>query len=434
MRQSKLFVKTLRDNPKDEVSANARLLVRAGFVDKLMAGVYTYLPLGLRIIKNLEEIIRQEMNALGGQEISMPALHPLENYVKTGRDKIDVLFHTQSLTGNKLVLGQSHEEVVVPLIKKFIHSYKDLPLAVYQIQTKFRNELRAKSGIFRGREFIMKDMYSFHLQEDDFNKFYELAIKAYNKIFERVGIGKETFFTYASGGTFSKYSHEFQTLTDSGEDIIYLCEKCRRAVNREVRKEIPKCPNCGNEKASVKKSIEVANIFPLNTKFSDAFGLTVKDERGNDKPVIMGCYGIGLGRLMGAIAETHHDEKGLIWPMSLAPFEVHLIEITPNSKNLKVKKSAEKLYQDLLAKDIQVLYDDRDDKTPGEKFADADLIGIPWRAVISEKTLIQRKIELKRRDSNKMELVSQEALFRKLKTLKTTSKKTFLDSNKFFRF
>lgn len=417
MKYSRLFVKTLREDPKDEVSANARLLVRAGFVDKLMAGVYSYLPLGFRVLKKIEAVIREEMNALGGNEILMPALHPLENYVKTGRDKIDVLFHTESVTGNKFVLGQSHEEVVVPLVKKFIQSYKDLPLAVYQIQTKFRNELRAKSGIFRGREFMMKDMYSFHLAEDDFNKFYERAAGAYRKIFDRVGIGKETFFTYASGGTFSKYSHEFQTLTEAGEDTIYLCEKCRVAVNKELREEMPKCPKCGGEKAIVKKSIEVANIFPLKTRFSDAFGLSVKDEKGQDHPVIMGCYGIGLGRLMGAIVEINHDERGIRWPEDVAPFKVNLIELCSGvrCRMSGVSKAASRLYDDLLAKGVEVLYDDREDKTPGEKFADADLIGIPLRVLVSEKTIRQDVVEIKRRDSEKSELVSKQQLFQKFK-------------------
>ncbi len=405
MRQSQLFTKTLREAPKDEVASNAILLIRAGYIDKLMAGVYSFLPLGLRVLKKIEGIIREEMNAMGGQEILMPALHPLENYTKTGREKIDVLFHTEAVTGNKLVLGQSHEEVVVPLVQKFIRSYRDLPRAVYQIQMKFRNELRAKSGILRGREFLMKDMYSFHLAEDDFETYYQKVIDAYIRVFSRAGIADSTYLTHASGGTFSRFSHEFQTLTESGEDTIHLCERCRVAVNGEIRKETPECPMCGGTEAIVKKSIEVGNIFPLKTKFSDAFGLTVKDQKGTDTKVVMGCYGIGLTRLMGAIAELHHDEKGLRWPASVAPFDAHLIDLRSKKQEVRSKDETENLYRDLQNAGIEVLYDDRVDITPGEKFADADLIGIPWRIVVSEKTLEKQAFELKRRDAEEVELV-----------------------------
>ena len=415
MRQSTLFTKTLKEAPKDEVALNAVLLLRAGYIDKLMAGVYSFLPFGLRVLKKIEGIIREEMNTAGGQEILMPALHPLENYTKTGREKIDVLFHTESVTGNKLVFGQSHEEVFVPLVQKFIHSYRDLPLSVYQIQTKFRNELRAKSGIFRGREFIMKDMYSFHLTEEDFEAYYQKMIEAYRRVFERAGIADATFLTHASGGTFSRYTHEFQTLTEAGEDTIHLCARCRVAVNEEIREENPACPQCGGTEATVKKSLEVGNIFPLKTRFSDAFGLTVNDQGGAHTNVVMGCYGIGLTRLMGAIAELHHDEKGLRWPASVAPFDAHLIEIRSQNQESRSKDEAENLYRDLQDAGIEVLYDDRDDKTAGEKFADADLIGIPWRVVVSEKTAAQGKVELKMRDSEKVTLLASDELLKKLK-------------------
>ncbi len=257
MRYSQLFTKTQRAAPKDEASANAQLLIRAGFIDKLIAGVYTYLPLGLRVLKNIESIIREEMNAVGGQEVLMPTLHPLENYAKTGRQAIDVLFRTELKNGTELLLGQSHEEIVVPLVQRFVESYKDLPVAVYQIQTKFRNELRAKSGIFRGREFLMKDLYSFHANEKDFEAYYETVKQAYVKIFSRCGVGDSTYITHASGGTFSKYSHEFQTVTEAGEDTIYLCRKCRIAVNKEIRAETPACPQCGSTDAEEKRAIEV---------------------------------------------------------------------------------------------------------------------------------------------------------------------------------
>ena len=420
MLQSELFGKTLRESPKDEVSKNADLLIRGGFVAKEIAGIYSFLPLGLRVLNKIGNIIRHELNeTLAAQEILMPALHPIENYEKTGRDKIDVLFHTELASGGRLVLGQSHEEIVVPLARRFVSSYRDLPLGLYQIQTKFRNELRAKSGLLRGREFIMKDLYSFHADEKDFEKYYEQAKIAYKNIFAKVGLGDRTYLTFASGGTFSKYSHEFQTLTDAGEDTIYLCEKCEIGINNEIIGEQKKCPQCGaaKEKLAQKKAIEVGNIFPLKTRFSDAFGLSYTDEEGKKHPVIMGCYGLGLGRVMGAIVEVHNDKNGIIWPESVAPYKVHLIEL--RTKNLELSDDpvpgvAGKLYNDLLAKGVEVLYDDRGDKTAGEKFADADLIGIPWRVVVSEKTLSQRMVELKARNSGNVILVPAQNIYQRI--------------------
>jgi len=403
MRQSRLFTKIEKNPPKDEESLNALLLERGGFIHRLMSGVYSYLPLGLLVLKKIEQIIREEMNAVGGQEVLMPALHPLENYIKTGRENISDLFHTALGNGSKFVLGQSHEEVVVPLVQHYAHSYKDLPLAVYQIQTKFRNELRAKSGLFRGREFPMKDMYSFHLTEDDFEKYYDVVKKAYIKIFERAGIGGKTYFTYAAGGTFSKFSHEFQMLTPAGEDTIYTCEKCRIAVNDEIKDVHKNCPECGGALSGPKKAIEVGNIFPLKTKFSGAFGLTVKNEEGKEVPVFMGCYGIGLSRLMGAVAEVCNDQNGLIWPESVAPFSVHLVYLRSDDKN--VRAEADKLYEKLTVEGTPVLYDDREDKSAGEKFAESDIIGIPVRAVVSEKTLKSASVELKGRGEKDFKLV-----------------------------
>ncbi|MEK9175482.1 MAG: aminoacyl--tRNA ligase-related protein, partial [Patescibacteria group bacterium] len=358
------------------------------------------LPLGLIVLKKIENIIREEMNRVGAEEILMPALHPVENYEKTGRQAIEDLFHTTLNNKKKLVLGQSHEEVVVPLIQKYISSYRDLPLAVYQIQTKFRNELRAKSGLFRGREFIMKDLYSFHLSEDDLDVYYKLVQTAYQKIFDRVGISAKTFLTYAGGGTFSKTSHEFQTITESGEDTILICDKCHIAVNEGDLNLFPKCPKCGGELGKSTKSVEVANIFPLKSRYSDAFGMKVKDNNGQDKSVIMGCYGIGVTRLMGVVAELFCDEKGLIWPQEIAPFAVHLIGLSNN-----VKAEAEKLYEALQKANVAVLYDDRDSSSAGEKFADFDLIGIPIRVVLSDKTIDQKKVEVKYRTSQKIELI-----------------------------
>ncbi|MBI4121661.1 MAG: hypothetical protein HY470_01750, partial [Candidatus Ryanbacteria bacterium] len=381
--------------------------VRGGFVDKLMAGVYTFLPLGLRVVNKISNIIREEINAICGQEILMPTLHPIENYRATGRDNIDILFHTQLVSGGEIVLGQSHEEVVVPLVKKYVDSYRDLPLAVYQIQTKFRNELRPKSGIFRGREFLMKDLYSFHRDEADFEVYYKKARSTYEKVFARVGIGDKTYYTHASGGTFSKYSHEFQTLTDVGEDTIYICEKCHIAVNDEIVKEIgsacPQCRDAGIMKNS-RKAIEVGNIFPLKTRYADPFGLAYKDENGENRPIIMGCYGIGISRLMGAIAELSADERGIVWPLAVAPFAVHVLSLSDN-----VKSDVQKVIDALEKKGVETLFDDREGKTPGERFSDADLVGCPWRVVVSEKTAAAGKIEIKKRreaDSTLMDIDS----------------------------
>lgn len=403
MLQSKLFYKTSKEAPSDAEAISHKLLVRAGFIDQLMAGVFSFLPLGFRVLKNIEKIIRNNIELIGGQEILMPSLNPKENWEKSGRwTDLDVLFKLKGAGDKDIALAATHEEVVVPLAKKFVFSYRDLPLYLFQIQNKFRNELRAKSGILRAREFIMKDLYSFHASQEDLESYYAKAIKAYVKIFKECGIGKETFLTSASGGTFSKYSHEFQTVTDAGEDIIYICAKCKMAINKEIRPANPVCPNCGSDNFEEKKAVEVGNIFKLGTKYSQPFDLKFKDHDGSEKPVIMGCYGLGLGRILGTIAEVKHDERGIIWPESVAPFSIHII---PIENTPKVRKASNKIYNILQEKNIEVLYDDRNDKTAGEKFADADLIGIPLRIVVSERMLKTNSIEVKKRNSKKAEIV-----------------------------
>jgi prolyl-tRNA synthetase len=397
MLQSQLFAKTRKEIPADEVSTNAKLLIRAGFVDKLQAGVYTYLPLGLRVLKKIENIIREEMNAAGGEELLMPSLHPKENWEKTGRwDSMDDLYKVTDSSGRENALGPTHEEVIVPLAKQFISSYKNLPVYVYQFQNKFRMELRAKSGILRGREFIMKDLYSFHKDEEDLKRYYDVMKASYNTIFNRVGIGDKTYPTFASGGSFSKYSHEFQTLTEAGEDTIHICDKCRIAINEEIIAEQKTCPDCGSDNLRSEKAVEVGNIFELKTKYSKPFNLTYKDESGAEQDVIMGCYGIGLGRLMGTVVEVLSDKSGIIWPDSIAPFQVHLIELSDAED--KAKTEARKLYETLTEQGVEVLYDDRADKSAGEKFADSDLLGIPYRVVASAKSLGLGGVEVKRRN------------------------------------
>lgn len=404
MRQSQLFTKTQKNAPKDEASLNARLLIRAGFVDKLMAGVYTILPLGWRVMKKIEQIIREEMDAIGGEEFFMPSLQPKENWLKTGRwDAMDDLYKVKDASDREFALGPTHEEVISPLMKKFLNSYKDLPFAAYQFQNKFRMELRAKSGILRGREFLMKDLYSFHADEADLDSYYEKAKCAYINIWNRCGIGEKTYLTFASGGSFSKFSHEFQTLTEAGEDTIFICDKCNQAVNKEIIDTVKTCPNCDTRDFREEKAVEVGNIFKLGAKYSDPFGLSVVNEKGKKVPVIMGCYGIGLQRLMGTIVELLNDEKGILWPESVAPFQVHLISLGKNEE-------AEKIYNDLENSNIEVLYDDREETSAGEKFADADLIGIPFRVVVSEKSLAGGGVEMKKRKEKESEIVKIEKL------------------------
>lgn len=411
MLQSQLFTKTRKEAPSDEVAKNAELLIRGGFIDKLQSGVYTYLPLGVRVLKNIEAIIREEMNSAGGQEIFMPSLHPKENWEKTGRwETMDDLYKIKDSSGKEFALGATHEEVVVPLLKQFVSSYRDLPVSVYQIQNKFRMELRAKSGILRGREFLMKDLYSFHRDEDDLTRYYKIMETAYRNIFKRVGLGNTTYLTFADGGSFAEYSHEFQTITPAGEDTIYICESCAVAVNNEIIDSQDSCPKCENKDLREERAIEVGNIFELKTKFSDAFGMTYKDENGEEKPVIMGCYGIGLGRVMGTIAEVLSDEAGLVWPESVAPFKIHIVEL--GGDNEEVRGYAKEVYGDLQKNGVPVLYDDREDIRAGEKFADSDLIGIPYRIVISKKTLSEGKIELKDRKTGEVKMLDREELFK----------------------
>lgn len=419
MKQSQLFTKTQKEAPADEVAKNAKLLIRAGFVDKLQAGVYTYLPLGLRVLKKIETIIREEMNNAGGQEILMPSLQPKENWQTTGRwDTMDDLYKVSDTSGRENALGPTHEEIVVPLAKQFISSYRDLPFSAYQFQNKFRMELRAKSGILRGREFIMKDMYSFHRDEADMVLFYEKMKKVYENVFNRVGIGATTYLTFASGGSFSKYSHEFQTLTGAGEDTIYICDKCHLAVNKEIIEDMGSaCPQCQSKDLHTETSVEVGNIFELRTKYSAPFNLSYKDEEGKDQTVVMGCYGIGLGRVLGTVVEVLGDEKGLVWPRDIAPFNVHLVEIG-NKEDDSVRNEAQKLYDELTSDGVEVLWDDRDLR-PGEKFADSDLIGIPLRVVVSAKTLAAGTFEIKNRATGEVFMVERAVLLEQCNQCKT---------------
>ncbi len=406
MYQSKLFTKTRKEAPKDEVSKNAQLLIKAGFINKEMAGVYSYLPLGLRVLNNINNIIREEMNILGGQEIFLTSLQEKENWDKSNRwsdEIVDIWFKTKLKNETELGLAFTHEESLTNLMKDHIRSYKDLPIYPYQIQTKFRNETRAKSGIMRCREFLMKDMYSFSKDISEHEVFYDKTKNAYKNIFTRAGLGERTYLTYASGGSFCKYSHEFQTISEAGEDVIHICPKCHIAINDEIIKEQTVCPDCNNTDLKQEKSVEVGNIFNLGTKFSETLGLSYLDEKGEKQKVIMGSYGIGPGRLMGTVAELLSDDRGLIWPVGIAPFKVHLIEIGNNDE---VRRMSQTLYEELREYKIEVLYDDRDLR-PGEKFADSDLLGIPLRIIISDKTLISGEYEVKERINGNVSMVKE---------------------------
>lgn len=397
MKYSKLFGKTSRQVPKDETSISARLLMRGGFIRKEVAGVYNYLPLGLRVLNKISQIVREEMNAAGGQEVLLSSLQNKASWEKTGRWKsFDVLFRLKSERETEYALGPTHEEVLVPLVASFVASYRDLPLYLYQIQNKFRDEPRAKAGLLRGREFLMKDLYSFHTNEDDMMKYYEKMKKAYQTVFKRLGL--EAIETKAGGGTFSDFSHEYQVICESGEDEIVYCPGGDYSENVEIAtaKAGQQCV-LGHGPLVKSKTIEVGNIFPLKDKFSKAFNLTFKDRDGLDKHVIMGCYGIGISRLMGAIVEVSHDDNGIIWPKSVAPFDVHLVHI----EDPGTEPWAKEAYEKLTKAGVGVLWDDRVDASAGEKFADADLIGIPIRLVVSKK-VGKGKVEWKERSSAKV--------------------------------
>ncbi|MBM3250774.1 MAG: hypothetical protein FJZ07_00820 [Candidatus Nealsonbacteria bacterium] len=402
MKQSELFYKTLKEAPRETKTLSNILLTRAGFIDQVGAGLYAFLPLGFKVLKKIEDIIRQEMLNIGGQEILMPALGPKKNWQKTGRwESFDTLFKLE-----EYALAPTHEEIISPLAKKVVLSYKDLPFYLFQIQTKFRNELRVKSGLLRTREFLMKDLYSFHKDEKELNQYYEKVARAYFKIFKRCGV--KSYKTLASGGTFSKYSHEYQVLTEAGEDVLYLCSRCDFAINQEVKKDFEKCPKCDCSEFYKEKGVEVGNIFKLGDKYSLPFELKFRNKNGKEKPVIMGCYGIGLPRLMAAIVEHNHDEKGIVWPEEVAPFAVHLLKI--KNQKAKSKNQADKIYHSLQKSGTEVLYDDREDVSPGEKFTEADLIGIPARLVVSEKTLKSNCLEVKKRAKKESKLVKINSL------------------------
>jgi prolyl-tRNA synthetase len=415
MRQSKLFTKTRKEVPADETSKNAELLIRGGFIHKEMAGVYSFLPLGLRVLKKIEHIIREEMDKIGGVEMRTSVLQNKEVWEKSNRwsdEVVDNWFKTKLKNGGEIGLSFTNEEAYSNILKQYVSSYKDLPIYPYDFKNIFRNEARSKSGIMRGREFYWKALYSFSKNEIEHNVFYEKAKTAYQNIFKRIGIGHLTYITFASGGSFSKFSHEFQTITSVGEDTIYLDENSGIAINKEVYSdEIVDELKLKKENLVEKRAVEVGNIFSLGTKFSAPFDLKYKNENGEEKLVVMGSYGIGLGRLMGTVVETLSDDKGIVWPESIAPFQVHLLVLGDDQI---VLEEAEKIYESLSKTGVEILFDDRAGLSAGEKFSDADLLGIPFRAVVSARSIKEGGIELKKRTEEKGKIVTLDELIKLL--------------------
>ena len=406
MRVSELFTKTSKTAPADEVAKNAQLLIRAGFVYKVMAGVYAYTPLGLRVLEKIKQIVREEMNAVHGQEIIMSSLQRKETWEGTGRwdDKVvDVWFKSKLKDDTEVGLAWSHEEAIMEMMQQYVKSYKDLPTSVYQFQTKMRNELRAKSGIMRGREFVMKDMYSLHASQEDMDQYYDKVIEAYKRIYDRLGLGESTFVTFASGGAFTKFSHEFQTICDAGEDILYVNDDRTVAVNEEVLEDA--AMELGIDKASLKpvKSAEVGNIFKFGTEKSEQMKIFYTAKDGSQQPIYLASYGVGITRVMGVIVEKFADEAGLVWPITVAPYQLYLATIGD------VAEQADALYSELTAQGVEVLYDDRDVR-PGEKFADADLIGVPHRVVVSPRLNEQGSYEYKARTSSEAKILTKDEL------------------------
>ena len=411
MRVTRLFTKTSKTAPADEVAKNAQLLIRAGYVYKEMAGVYAYLPLGLRVIEKIKQIVREEMDAIDSNELIMTGLQRKDIWEKTNRwsdDVVDIWFKTALQDGTELGLGWSHEEPIVEMMKQYVQSYKDLPVSLYQFQTKLRNELRAKSGIMRGREFVMKDMYSFHATKEDLEAYYQRAIEAYMRVYDRLGIGKDTYVTFASGGAFTKFSHEFQTICDAGEDIIYLHREKNIAVNEEVIDEAVKELGISRDELEKVKTAESGNIFNFGTQKTDEMGLYYTGEDGKEHSLYIGSYGIGITRAMGVIVEKMSDDKGIVWPESIAPYALYLVSI---GKEGAVE--ADKLYDELTARGIEVLYDDRDER-PGTKFADAELMGIPTRVTVSDRGVEAGTYEYTKRASGETNILTRDELLAKL--------------------
>lgn len=411
MKRSNLFVKTSKNAPSDEVAKNAQLLIRAGFVHKEMAGVYAYLPLGLRVLEKIKNVVREEMNSINSNELIMASLQRKEIWERTGRwsdEVVDVWFKSKLKDETEVGFGWSHEEPIVETMKQFVQSYKDLPISVYQFQTKLRNELRAKSGIMRGREFVMKDMYSLHATAEDLEDYYQKATEAYKRVYDRLGIGDDTYVTFASGGAFTKFSHEFQTICDAGEDVIYLHRAKNIAVNEEVLDDAVAELGVSRDELEPIKTAEVGNIFNFGTQKTDELGLYYTDSDGKDQSLHVGSYGIGITRVMGVIVEKFADDKGIVWPENIAPYKVYLVSIGEKGSD-----KADEVYKTLTDHGIEVIYDDRDARA-GEKFADAELMGIPYRLTVSDRAVESDRYELRHRQTGDDSVLTVAELLDKL--------------------
>ncbi len=412
MRQSKLFTKTQKEIPADEVAKNAQLLIRAGYIHKEMAGVYQLLPLGLMVVQKIKQIVREEMISLGTNELIATNLQPKEVWERTHRwddEVVDIWFKTELKTGGQIGLAWSHEEPLANMMKNHISSYKDLPVAIYQFQNKLRNETRAKSGMMRGREFVMKDAYSFAATEEQHNEFYEACKEAYMRAFTRLGVGEDTYITFAAGGAFTEFSHEFQTVCEAGEDVTYICKEKGIAINEEVLDKTNLSElGVGRDELVATKTAEVGNIFNFGRQKAEEVGLFFKDETGTQTPVWMGSYGIGITRMMGVLVEKFADEKGIVWPKSVSPYLIHLVAL--NTDDASLRDYADGVYSELRKRGVAVLYDDREARA-GEKFADSDLIGLPYRVVVSKKTREEGKFEVVTRASGEVRKLSEAELY-----------------------
>ncbi len=412
MRQSKLFTKTQKEAPADEVAKNAQLLIRAGYIHKEMAGVYQLLPLGLMVVQKIKQIVREEMKEIGTNELIATNLQRKELWERTHRwndEVVDIWFKTELKAGGEIGLAWSHEEPIADMMKGHIASHKDLPVAVYQFQVKLRNEVRAKSGMMRGREFIMKDAYSFTATEEQHNEFYEASKVAYMKVFERLGVGSDTYITFAAGGAFTEFSHEFQTVCEAGEDVTYISKEKGVAINEEVLDKTDlQALGVTRDELVATKTAEVGNIFNFGRQKAEEVGLYFTNETGERIPVWMGSYGIGITRMMGVLVEKFADEKGIVWPESVAPYQVHLVAL--NSEDQEVRDWADGIYASLKDKGVTVLYDDRDARA-GEKFADSDLIGLPYRIVVSKKGREAGTFEVVTRATGEVRNLTEEELY-----------------------
>lgn len=413
---SEYFIPTAKETPSDTEAVSHQLLLRAGLVHMLTSGVYSYLPLGLRVLRKIENIIREEMAVAGASELLMSCLQPIELWKKSGRDQVmnDVMIKFQDSRKRTLCLGPTHEEVITQIVKDFVQSYRQLPVVLYQIQTKFRDELRTRFGIVRACEFVMKDAYSFDRDKKGLEKRYQLMYEAYHRIFKRCGL--DTIVLEADSGAMGgDLSHEFLVEAPIGEDAIAVCPGCGLKVSvRENQDEGDLCPKCGKEKLTRRVAIELGHIFQLGTKYTESLGANFLDEDGKLKPIIMGCYGIGVSRLVAAVIESHNDAKGIIWPLEVAPFDVEILPLSASENDSQIMKFAQDLYDQLEREGLEVLLDDRNESA-GKKFNDADLVGIPLRLTIGQRSFQENKVEIKFRENNAVLQVNKTEAAAKIK-------------------